>query len=182
MILQNYQPYIMKIHLANESAMFVLGQAIATAFPQGGIIFLKGELGAGKTTLVKTILRSLGHTGAVKSPTYTLVEPYRIHMPEHTDDKTDNHTDRDIYHFDLYRLGDPEELEYIGIRDYLHQHALCLIEWPERATGYLPEADMLIHLNYCEQGKQGRNLKIEGDQHIKKDIKQSLETHSVKFT
>lgn len=173
MIPQNYQPYIMKIHIANELAMLELGQAIAAAFPQGGLIFLKGELGAGKTTLVKTILRSLGHTGSVKSPTYTLVEPYRINTPNHSD-----HTYRDIYHFDLYRLGDPEELEYIGIRDYLHQHALCLIEWPEKAASYLPQEDMLVHLNYCEQGKQGRNIEIE----CHPNIKQVVKAYSANFT
>lgn len=145
---------MMKTHLPNEAAMLTLGQAIAHAFPENGVILLKGELGTGKTTLVKTVLRSLGHQGAVKSPTYTLVEPYHLQG-------------RDIYHFDLYRLGDPEELEFIGIRDYFHEHALCLIEWPERAIGYLPQEDMVIHLSYCGQG---RNVELECDNNIKQVV------------
>jgi len=152
----------MKIHLPNEAAMFVLGQSIASALPESGVILLKGELGTGKTTLVKAVLRSLGYTGAVKSPTYTLVEPYRLQG-------------RDIYHFDLYRLGDPEELEFIGIRDYFHQHALCLIEWPERAVGYLPKADMVVHLAYSGQG---RDVGLESDYHVK----QIVEAYSANFT
>lgn len=152
----------MKIHIPNEAAMLGLGQGIAKAFPKNGIILLKGELGAGKTTLVKTVLRSLGHTGSVKSPTYTLVEPYYLE-------------DRDIYHFDLYRLGDPEELEFIGVRDYFHEHALCLIEWPERAVGYLPQEDMVIYLSYCGQG---RDIVVESND----NIKQVVEEHSANFT
>ena len=144
----------MKINLPNEESMLVLGEAIAMAFPKNGVILLKGELGTGKTTLVKRALRSLGHKGAVKSPTYTLVEPYHLQG-------------RDIYHFDLYRLGDPEELEFMGMRDYFHQHALCLIEWPERAIGYLPPEDMVIYLSYCEQG---RNVEIECDDYIKQIV------------
>jgi len=117
--------------------MMQLGGKIADQFPEGGIVLLNGDLGAGKTTLVRGLLRHLGFEGIVKSPTYTLVEPYQV-------------AGRLIYHFDLYRLGDPEELEYIGGRDYWNNNALCLIEWPEKARSYLPEAD--LNLTITHQG------------------------------
>jgi tRNA threonylcarbamoyladenosine biosynthesis protein TsaE len=121
-----------------ESAqqMMVLGGKIADTFPQGGLVFLHGDLGTGKTTLVRGLLRHLGFTGTVKSPTYTLVEPYDING-------------RELYHFDLYRLADPEELEYMGVRDYLSSNALCLIEWPEKAQGFLPQENLNIYLHHA---------------------------------
>lgn len=132
---------IEEIIICNEKAMMQLGGKIAKQFPKGGIVLLKGDLGAGKTTLVRGLLRSLGFEGTVKSPTYTLVEPYQING-------------RRIYHFDLYRLGDPEELEYMGGRDYWDSDALCLIEWPEKALAYLPEAD--LQLTILHKGEQRR--------------------------
>lgn len=125
-----------QLHIHNEAEMLSLGAKLAHRFPQGGLITLHGDLGAGKTTLVRGLLRELGHTGVVKSPTYTLVEPYQLN-------------NRDIFHFDLYRLADPEELEYMGIRDYLRPDALCLVEWPEKAGDILPEPDLRVFIHHA---------------------------------
>ncbi|PWR00274.1 tRNA (adenosine(37)-N6)-threonylcarbamoyltransferase complex ATPase subunit type 1 TsaE [Leucothrix pacifica] len=121
------------LHITDEQAMMELGGQIACLLARGGVVLLHGNLGAGKTTLVRGLLRSLGFEGTVKSPTYTLVEPYHV-------------AGRDIYHFDLYRLADPEELEYLGVRDYFRDDTLCLIEWPQQADGFLPKADLEVTL------------------------------------
>lgn len=129
-----------------DSAMEALGAALGHAMQGRGVIYLRGDLGAGKTTLSRGLIRGQGHAGAVKSPTFTLVEPYEL-------------SGRAIYHFDLYRLLDPEELEFLGIRDYLTGDSLCLIEWPEKGEGVLPRPDMTITITATESG---RRLAIEG--------------------
>ncbi|MGF0242204.1 tRNA (adenosine(37)-N6)-threonylcarbamoyltransferase complex ATPase subunit type 1 TsaE [Rhodococcus sp. IEGM1300] len=132
------------LYLADEEAMTAFGERIAKTTKGHGLIFLEGDLGAGKTTLSRGIIRGLGHVGAVKSPTFTLVEPYEI-------------GDIRAFHFDLYRLVDPEELEYLGIRDYFDDDALCLIEWPQKGAGFLPKPDLTITISPQDSG---RTLKI----------------------
>ena len=128
----------MKVTVSDEPAMLKLGAALAEQFRQGGVIHISGDLGAGKTTLCRGILRALGHAGAVKSPTFTLVEPYEV-------------GDLEIYHFDLYRLADPSELEYIGIDDYYGPGKLCLLEWPEKAGDYLTPCDIQLTIDVAEE-------------------------------
>jgi tRNA threonylcarbamoyladenosine biosynthesis protein TsaE len=127
-------------NLADEEATLRAGKALGEVV-LAGVIFLEGNLGMGKTTLTRGLIQGLGHRGAVKSPTYTLVEPYQL-------------DGRQIYHFDLYRLSEPEELEYMGIRDYFDQEALCLVEWAERGEGMLPTPDLEIKLEPLEQGRK----------------------------
>jgi tRNA threonylcarbamoyladenosine biosynthesis protein TsaE len=128
------------IFLPDEKATVAFGKTLAKACKGKGLITLSGNLGTGKTTLSRGIIQAFGHTGAVKSPTYTLVEPYEL-------------GDIRIYHFDLYRLEDPEELEFIGLWDYLNEDALVLLEWPERAGSLLPPADMALHLMVRDTGR-----------------------------
>ena len=131
--------------LADTSATEQFGAELWSYLPNPAVVFLQGDLGAGKTTLVRAYLRAAGFTGAVKSPTYTLVEEYTINNSK-------------IFHFDLYRLAEPEELEWIGIRDYFDSASVCFIEWPDKGNGYLPDPDYIISL--LPEGN-GRRLTIE---------------------
>ena len=129
--------YSFNLALNNEEDTQNLAQVLAQHFTTG-VVYLIGDLGAGKTTLSRYFLQSLGHQGAVKSPTYTLVEPYHVQG-------------KDIFHFDLYRLNDPYELELMGIRDYLDTpNALFLFEWPSKGGDEIPPAELIIHIEKSE--------------------------------
>jgi len=138
------------MHLAHASDTEALGARIAAALlavaeaegaaaPQGHI-YLSGRLGAGKTTLVRGMARALGIEGSIKSPTYTLLEPYAVAAVR-------------LYHFDLYRIADGEELEYLGARDAFAEPAVCVVEWPERAGDWLPKPDLHVHLDTAGTGR-----------------------------
>ena len=127
--------------LPDEASTLAIGRTLLAYLEGAPLVFLHGQLGAGKTTLVRGILRALGHAGAVKSPTYTLLEPYEVEG-------------RTVYHFDLYRIGDSEELEFIGIDELLDADAIKLVEWPERGSTRLPEPDVDIHLSLEGVGRR----------------------------
>lgn len=137
----------MHLHLPDETATRALGAALASAIAPGSVIFLSGDLGAGKTTLVRGLIQALGYAGKVKSPTFSLVEPYVFSR-------------LDLYHFDLYRFNDPQELLDAGFRDNFSSGNICLVEWPERAAGLLPQADLEIAL--AAEGA-GRRLGIKAE-------------------
>ncbi len=120
------------LNLPDEATTEALGALLQAHRPRHGCVHLTGDLGAGKTTLVRGFLRAAGHEGAVRSPTYTLIEPYEL-------------ADGMVFHLDLYRLSDPEELEFIGLRELLDA-GLLLVEWPERGQGVLPAPGLRVHL------------------------------------
>lgn len=136
----------MNLFIKSSEAMEALGAQLASAAVPA-IVYLDGDLGTGKTTLVRGLLRAMGHTGKVRSPTYTLVEPYQLDAGT-------------VYHLDLYRLGHAEELEFLGLRDLLSGSALLLVEWPERGAGILPRADLAIHIRYAD-AEDGREVSLE---------------------
>jgi tRNA threonylcarbamoyladenosine biosynthesis protein TsaE len=119
----------------DEHHMQEVGKQLAAALQPADVVFLQGDLAAGKTTLSRFILLALGHHGVVKSPTYTLVEEYDLAIGS-------------VYHFDLYRVQDVFELDEMGIRDYFHEDSICLVEWPERAQNYLPKPTWLIKIEH----------------------------------
>ena len=131
---------MISIHLDGEQAQGDFGRRMAAHLSAPCVVYLEGDLGTGKTTLVRGILRGLGHRGSVRSPTYTLVEPYEI-------------AGLHLYHLDLYRLGDPEELEYLGLRDLLDERSVLLVEWPERGKGVLPPPDLRILIGHAPPGR-----------------------------
>lgn len=126
--------------LADAAATRSLGARLAAALRPGMSVWLSGDLGAGKTSLVRGVLRGLHFGGRVKSPTYTLVELYSF-------------SSFNLYHFDLYRFADPMEWEEAGFREYFNAHSICLVEWPEKAAGCLPEPDLLIRLEFAGDGR-----------------------------
>lgn len=153
--------------LAGEEETVAAGKELANAVKsvasgRGLVIFLHGSLGAGKTTFSRGFIQGLGHRGAVKSPTYTLVEPYEQLEPA-------------TWHFDLYRLGDPEELEFMGIRDYLQPGNVCLVEWPERGAGILPTPDLDLTL---AADRDGRALSLLARTEMGRQLLERLRTEN----
>jgi tRNA threonylcarbamoyladenosine biosynthesis protein TsaE len=132
------------LFLPDETATHAFAARLAKALKPGLILYLSGDLGAGKTTLVRALLHALGHTGRVKSPTYTLLEQYTA-------------GELNFCHFDLYRFNSEEEWETTGFRDEFNGHNICLIEWPEKARGFIPDADVEILLDILPDG---RNLTL----------------------
>lgn len=134
-----------RTHLADEFATASFGAALARAIAPGLSIYLQGDLGAGKTALTRALLQTAGHQGPVRSPTYTLAEPYRIMLDGHT---------VDAVHFDLYRLASPEEFLDAGFREYFGGKTICIVEWPEKAEGVLPTPDIKILLDIEGVGRE----------------------------
>jgi len=130
----------LNLAIENEAGMLALGEKLAVLTQGRGIIYLRGNLGMGKTTLARGMIRALGYQGAIKSPTFTLIEPYQMKGAR-------------VFHFDLYRLLDAEELEFLGARDCFAGDALCLVEWPERGTGVLPAPDLAITISIAATGR-----------------------------
>ena len=147
-----------QLDIIDASAMEAIGRKLASFCVPGSKLFLQGELGAGKTTLIRGFLNGLGYQGIVKSPTYTLVEPYQIN-------------DLEIFHFDLYRLNDPEELAAIGIRDYFSGDGICLVEWPEKGAAFLGNPDVYIHIYYQDDE---RNVSLNARTSLGKEIIRSF--------
>lgn len=177
--------FTVSTNIADENATLQLGARLAQAsvacldnnLGRALTVYLEGDLGAGKTTLTRGLLRALNYQGVVKSPTYTLVESYQIGASEggaqvalSTPDDLDRLESStaevayapsakvgeplELFHFDLYRLASPEELELMGVRDYFAKRAICLIEWPNRGEGFLPKPDLTVRLEYRSSGRK----------------------------
>ncbi|WP_151724336.1 tRNA (adenosine(37)-N6)-threonylcarbamoyltransferase complex ATPase subunit type 1 TsaE [Acinetobacter ursingii] len=155
--------YSLSLQLNSENDTEQFAQHLAK-FVQSGVIYLIGDLGAGKTTFTRYLLQHMGHQGAVKSPTYTLVEPYKINNNE-------------SFHFDLYRLNDPYELELMGIRDYLEvPNALFLFEWPSKGGDEIPQADLVINIEKSEDDLQRFVTLSLNDENLYQALKETLES------
>ncbi|MFD2113381.1 tRNA (adenosine(37)-N6)-threonylcarbamoyltransferase complex ATPase subunit type 1 TsaE [Thiorhodococcus fuscus] len=131
----------MEIILADPESQMAFGARLGACLSPPFVLYLEGDLGTGKTTLTRGLLRGLGHEGAVRSPTYTLIEPYSLATMR-------------LHHLDLYRLGDPEELEYLGLRDLMEADAVWVVEWPDRGSGMLPPADLRIGIDHLPEGRR----------------------------
>jgi tRNA threonylcarbamoyladenosine biosynthesis protein TsaE len=136
----DHKPAPVSRYLATEADTLALGAALAGGLEAGMVVYLAGELSAGKTTLARGVLRALGYGGKVKSPTFTLVELYKV-------------SSLFLYHFDFYRFDDSKELADAGLRDYFNPDSVCLVEWPEKAAG-LPPADVLISMRLEATGRR----------------------------
>jgi tRNA threonylcarbamoyladenosine biosynthesis protein TsaE len=132
----------------DEPALRALGTELACRLPAQAVVYLEGPLGAGKTTLARALIQALGHGGAVRSPTYTLVESYAL-------------GDREVHHLDLYRVADPDELEFLGLRELATARALWLVEWAERGGDRLPPPDWVLTLAFAGQGRRVAGLPVE---------------------
>ncbi len=130
----------MRVRLEGEAAQDAFGRRIAMLLSPPCVIYLQGDLGTGKTSLIRGLLRGLGHVGPVRSPTYTLLEPYELQSIY-------------LYHLDLYRLADPEELELLGLRDLLEPQSVLCVEWPERGRGVLPQPDLTIRIEHAAEAR-----------------------------
>ena len=133
------------LNLDNEAATLACGARFAKIMQAGLVVYLHGDLGAGKTTFTRGVLHGLGHVGKVKSPTYTLVEPYQIVL-----DESFKYT---LYHFDLYRFTCEEEWDAAGFREYFNPQSICIIEWPEKAENVLPQANIIVQLSLYNDGR-----------------------------
>lgn len=159
------------LDLADEAATLAFGVVLAKAIQPNLIIYLHGDLGAGKTTLVRGLLHALGHVGKVKSPTYTLVEPYEI--------KYNVTSSLMLYHFDLYRFNDEEEWESAGFRDYFNANSVCMIEWPEKAQNVLPTPDLNITFSIKNVGENlGRSVNLSAHSILGQQCLHTISTQS----
>ncbi|MBV2121845.1 MAG: tRNA (adenosine(37)-N6)-threonylcarbamoyltransferase complex ATPase subunit type 1 TsaE [Candidatus Thiodiazotropha sp. (ex Ctena orbiculata)] len=154
---------MIELRVTGEAEQEALGRRLALNCQAPCIVYLVGDLGAGKTTLTRGFLRGIGYQGRVKSPTYTLLEPYELGSIS-------------CYHFDLYRLADAEELAYLGIQDLLTDDAVMLIEWPEKGQGGLPAADLLVKI---EHDGLSRQVTIEGASDRGSEIIQEIQSDLV---
>jgi tRNA threonylcarbamoyladenosine biosynthesis protein TsaE len=137
---EDHKPADLSRFLATDAETLALGAELAAGVEPGMVVYLAGELGAGKTTLARGVLRGLGYAGKVKSPSFTLVEVYKFSRLY-------------LYHFDFYRVGDPREFEDAGFREYFSPDAVCLVEWPDKAAAELPAADLRILMQVAESGR-----------------------------